>query len=122
VSVVSSPGLTFEVLADPTRFRIVRELRRGERSVGSLVSTLSVCQPGVSRHLRVLHDRGFVQVRRAGQRRLYSLRPEPFRDLARWLDDYRDLVENRLDHLEQLIESEDSKSRSPKRQRGGAES
>jgi len=103
-------------LSDPTRLRIVEQLRRGERSVGALVSTLSVCQPGISRHLRILHDRGFVRVRADGQRRLYSLRPQPFRDIDRWIDDYRDLVEDRLDRLEQLVESDRSESHSPKRE------
>lgn len=111
-----SPGSAFEVLSDPTRFRIVEQLRGGERSVGALVSTLAVCQPGVSRHLRILHDRGFVRVRAEGQRRLYSLRPQPFRDIDRWVHDYRDLVEDRLDRLEQLVESDRSESHSLKRE------
>jgi len=114
--IVPTPGFAFEVLSDPTRLRIVEQLRRGERSVGALVSTLSVCQPGISRHLRILHDRGFVRVRADGQRRLYSLRPQPFRDIDRWIDDYRDLVEDRLDRLEQLVESDRSESHSPKRE------
>jgi DNA-binding transcriptional ArsR family regulator len=112
---VVGTGSTFEVLADPTRLRIVEELRSGEHSVGALVSTLSVCQPGISRHLRILYHAGFVRVRADGQRRLYSLRPQPFRDLDRWIQDYRDLVEDRLDRLELLVESERSDSRSPKR-------
>lgn len=110
-----TPGLAFEVLADPTRLRIVEQLRGGERSVGALVSTLSVCQPGISRHLRILHDHGFVQVRAEGQRRLYSLRSQPFRDIDRWIHDYRDLVQDRLDRLEELVESDRSESHSPKR-------
>ena len=114
--VVSTPRVAFEVLSDPTRLRIVEQLRGGERSVGALVSSLSVCQPGVSRHLRILHDRGFVRVRADGQRRFYSLRSQPFRDLDRWIDDYRDLVERRLDRLERLVESESSESHSPKRE------
>jgi DNA-binding transcriptional ArsR family regulator len=117
---MSAPGLAFEVLSDPTRLRIVEQLRSGERSVGALVSTLAVCQPGISRHLRILHDRGFVRVRADGQRRLYSLRPQPFRDLDRWLHDYQDLVEDRLDRLERLVEAERSESHSSKRESRGS--
>lgn len=112
---MSAPEAVFDVLSDPTRLRIIEQLRGGERSVGSLVSRLAVCQPGVSRHLRILHRRGFVRVRADGQRRLYSLRAQPFRDLDRWIHDYRGLVEGRLDRLERLIESERLESRSPKR-------
>jgi DNA-binding transcriptional ArsR family regulator len=116
VSAVSLPGSAFGALSDPTRLRIIEQLRGGERSVGALVSTLAVCQPGISRHLRILHNRGFVRVRADGQRRLYSLRSQPFRDLDRWIHDYRDLVEDRLDRLERLVESEPSESHSPKRE------
>jgi len=113
---MATPGVAFEVLSDPTRLRIVEELRGGERSVGALVSALAVCQPGVSRHLRILHERGFVRVRAEGQRRLYSLRPQPFRDLDRWMDDYRELIEGRLDRLGELLESEPPESRSSRRE------
>ena len=113
---MATPRQAFAVLSDPTRLRIVEQLRGGERSVTALVSSLAVSQPGISRHLRILHDRGFVRARADGQRRLYSLRPQPFRDLDRWIDDYRDLVEQRLDRLERLVESEPSGSRSAQRE------
>lgn len=112
---MSITAAAFEVLAEPTRLRIVEQLRPGERSVGSLVSTLGVCQPGISRHLRILHKAGFVRVRADGQRRLYSLRRQPFQNLDSWLQDYRDLVEARLDRLETLVDSETPVSISPKR-------
>lgn len=110
------PRVSFGVLSDTTRLRIVEELRGGERSVGALVSALAVCQPGVSRHLRILHRAGFVRVRADGQRRLYSLRPQPFRDLDRWIHDYRDLVEERLDRVGRLLESESPESLSASRE------
>ncbi len=101
-----NPSRAFRVLGEPNRRRIVEQLRPGERSVGALVSALGISQPGVSRHLRILHRAGFVHVRADGQRRLYSLRREPFRDLDAWIHDYRDLVEARLDRLEELVTSE----------------
>lgn len=89
----------FQTLADPTRLRIVEAMRDGELAVGELVSRVDIEQSGVSRHLRILHEAGLVQVRPDGQRRLYSLRPERFRDLDAWLDGYRALWESRLDRL-----------------------
>lgn len=90
----------FQTLADPTRRRIVETLRRGERQVGDIVEEAGIHQSGVSRHLRILHESGFVSMRPDGQRRLYSLRPEPFRELEDWLSLYRDLWEARLDRLD----------------------
>jgi DNA-binding transcriptional ArsR family regulator len=89
----------FETLADPTRRRIVEALSGGERQVGDIVERARIHQSGVSRHLRILHEAGFVSKRPDGQRRLYSLRPEPFRELEEWLARYRGLWEARLDRF-----------------------
>jgi DNA-binding transcriptional ArsR family regulator len=89
----------FQTLADPTRRRIVETLRAGERQVGDIVQQAGIHQSGVSRHLRILHESGFVAMRPDGQRRLYSLRPEPFQELEVWLAGYRSLWEARLDRL-----------------------
>ncbi len=94
----------FEILSDPTRRQIVDELRSGEHAVGDLVDRVSIAQSGVSRHLRILNEAGFVQVRAEGQRRLYSLRPEPFQAIDRWIDDYRRLWEDRLDRMGNELE------------------
>src|SRR3954471_16221811 len=76
---------TFDVLAEPTRRRILDLLRDDERPVNELVSTLNVSQPGVSKHLRVLREAGLVEVRVDAQRRLYRLRLEPLEEIDEWL-------------------------------------
>jgi DNA-binding transcriptional ArsR family regulator len=94
----------FQALADPTRRRILESLREGERQVGELVAVAGVHQSGVSRHLKILSEAGFVSVRPDGQRRLYSLRQEPFRELEGWLAGYRGLWEARLDRFGAALE------------------
>jgi DNA-binding transcriptional ArsR family regulator len=89
----------FQILADPTRRRLVEALRTGERSVTQLVEVVDIGQPGVSRQLAILQDAQFVRVRADGRRRLYALRPEPFRELDGWVRRYRDLWEARLERL-----------------------
>ena len=99
---------TFDVLAEPTRRRILDLLRDDERPVNELVSTLKVSQPGVSKHLRVLREAGLVEVRVDAQRRLYRLRLEPLEEIDDWLAPYRRLWGNRLNALERhLDETED---------------
>jgi len=92
------------VIAEPTRRRILDEVRGGERSVTELVDAVGVHQPGVSRHLKVLRDAGLVEVRRDAQRRLYRLRAEPLRDLDEWLEPYRAELAGRLDSLERHLD------------------
>src|ERR1700730_10754936 len=90
---------TFQILADPTRRRLIKELRAGERSVSELVDVVDIGQPGVSRQLAILQDAQFVVVRPEGRRRLYALRPEPFRELDEWMMGYRGMWEARLDRF-----------------------
>lgn len=94
----------FETLGDATRRRILDALLAGERQVGELVEVAGVHQSGVSRHLRILQQAGFVAMRPEGQRRLYSLRPEPFREMDAWLSRYRGLWEARLDRFGAALE------------------
>ena len=95
---------TFEVLAEPSRRRILDLLREEERPVGELVRLLAASQPSVSKHLRVLREAGLVEVRVDAQRRLYRVRPEPLREVATWLEPYRLLWESRLDDLERHLD------------------
>ncbi len=89
----------FEILADPTRRRLVEALRTGERSVSELVDVVDIGQSGVSRQLAILEEARFVRVRPDGRRRLYALRPEPFREIDDWMSRYRDVWEARLDRF-----------------------
>jgi DNA-binding transcriptional ArsR family regulator len=98
---------TFDVLAEPTRRRILDLLLDRERPVGELVKELELSQPGVSKHLRVLREAGLVSVRTEAQRRVYGVRPEPLEEVAEWLEPYRRLWADRLDALERHLDEEE---------------
>jgi DNA-binding transcriptional ArsR family regulator len=97
---------TFAVLAEPNRRRILDELRQGERSVGELVERLSLSQPAVSKHLRVLREADLVAARVDKQHRRYRLRPAPLAEVDAWLAPYRRLWAARLDALEAHLDQE----------------
>jgi DNA-binding transcriptional ArsR family regulator len=98
------PSATIEVIAEPSRRRILDELLAGEQPVNSLVERLGMPQPLVSKHLRILRDAGLVTVRPDGQRRLYCLRPLPLMELDEWLEPYRQMWRASLDRLERHLE------------------
>ena len=93
----------FQTLADARRLQIVEALLEGERAVNDLVGLMDIHQSGVSRHLRVLEEAGFVRVRPDGPRRWYSLRAEPFQALDTWVAQYRDLWVRRLDAFAEAL-------------------
>jgi DNA-binding transcriptional ArsR family regulator len=101
------PVDSLAVLAEPTRRRILDELRRADSSVGGLVATLAMSQPAVSKHLRVLREAGFVSVRTAAQQRIYRLETRPFQALDAWLEPYRRLWTQHLDALERHLDNEE---------------
>lgn len=107
----------FETLADPTRRRLVEELSRGERAVNDLVEAVDIHQSGVSRHLRILHEAGFVDIRAEGPHRFYSLRPEPFRELDDWVARVRSLWEDRLDAFDDAL-ARKQRERAAKQKKG----
>lgn len=104
----------FQVLADPTRRRIIEALVSGEQQVGELVQKAGIHQSGVSRHLRILAESSFVAMRQDGQRHLYSLRSEPFHELEQWLSQYRELWEARLDRFEIALKKKQQDREAPK--------
>ena len=79
----------FEVLAEPSRRRILDLLADRERPVGELVDLLALRQPAVSKHLKVLREAGLVQSRTDAQRRIYRISPEPLRAVDEWLSPFR---------------------------------
>jgi len=100
----------FETLADPTRRAIVEALRGGEHPVNDLVGRIGIHQSGVSRHLGILSDAGFVKMRPQGAQRFYSLAPEPFETLDGWLQQFKAEWEARLDRFGAALEKKRRRS------------
>ncbi len=98
---------TFEVLADPTRRRIIELVGSHECSVGELVDQLQMNQPAVSKQLGVLRGHGFVAARIDGKRRLYRILPGPLAEVDAWLAPYRHYWANRLDALQAHLDRKD---------------
>jgi DNA-binding transcriptional ArsR family regulator len=95
---------TFEVLGEESRRRILDLLVERERPVGDLVGLLSLSQPAVSKHLKVLRDAGLVEARSDAQRRIYRVRLGPLREVDEWLMPYRRRWGDHLNALERHLE------------------
>ena len=96
----------FEVLADPTRRRVLDLLRDDDHTVTELVDALAMRQPAVSKHLRVLRDAGLVEARVDAQRRVYTLCPEPLAEMDAWLAPYRRFWRGKLASLQRHLASD----------------
>jgi DNA-binding transcriptional ArsR family regulator len=90
----------FNAIAEAHRRDILDALVTGEKAVGAIVNDLSISQPQVSKHLRVLSEVGLVKCRADGRRRLYRLDPEHLRPLHDWLEKYEQSWNERLDRMD----------------------
>jgi DNA-binding transcriptional ArsR family regulator len=100
----ASTSDVFSAVADVHRREILDVLITGEKAVGAIVGDLSMSQPQVSKHLRVLGEVGLVRCRAEGRRRLYRLAPEPLRPLHDWLTRYERAMSDRLDRLDDYLQ------------------
>ncbi len=93
----------FNAIGDAHRREILDSLIDGEKAVGAIVSDLSLTQPQVSKHLRVLNEVGLVSCRPVGRRRLYRLEPARLQPFHRWLAKYEQAWNERLDRLDDYL-------------------
>ena len=99
----SATADVFNAIAEGRRRDILDVLIGGEQPVGAIVTTLSLSQPQVSKHLRVLSDVGLVRSRADGRRRLYSLDPERLQPMREWLAKYEQAWNERMDRMDDYL-------------------
>jgi len=99
----STTSDVFNAVAEAGRRDILDTLIAGEKAVGTIVDELSMSQPQVSKHLRVLSEVGLVRCRADRRRRLYSLEPERLLPFREWLTKYERALNDRLDRLDDYL-------------------
>src|SRR5919109_3645273 len=99
----STTSDVFNAIGEAHRREILDTLIAGEKAVGTIVTDLSMSQPQVSKHLRVLSEVGLVSRRAEGRRRLYRLEPAHLRPMHDWLAKYEQAWNERLDRMEDYL-------------------
>src|SRR6185312_2428140 len=103
VARASTTSDVFNAIAEADRREILDVLMTGEKAVGAIVHDLSMSQPQVSKHLRVLSEVGLVRCRAEGRHRLYRLEPARLRPLQEWLSKYERAWNGRVDRVEDYL-------------------
>jgi DNA-binding transcriptional ArsR family regulator len=94
---------TFAALADPTRRAILARLAKGEATVTELAAPFDLSLPAISKHLKVLQRARLVEQGRQAQWRPCRLTPAPLRDIADWVDDYRQHWQESFERLDDYL-------------------
>jgi DNA-binding transcriptional ArsR family regulator len=96
----------FHALADSTRRSILREVIRGEKTVGEIAQPYAMSLAAVSKHLDVLERARLIERERRGTSRLVRLNPKPLQAAHEWLEFYESFWKNNLDGLQEFLERE----------------
>ena len=99
----STTSDVFNAVAEARRREILDTLIGGEKAVGAIVDALSLSQPQVSKHLRVLSEVGLVSSRAEGRRRLYRLEPARLQPLQDWMAKHEQAWNERLDRMDDYL-------------------
>jgi DNA-binding transcriptional ArsR family regulator len=101
----------FNAIGEARRRDILDTLIAGEKAVGTIVNDLSMSQPQVSKHLRVLSEVGLVSYRAEGRRRLYSLEPARLQPFHEWLAKYEQAWNERMNRMDDYLKDLQEKER-----------
>ena len=104
VARASTTSDVFNAIAEAGRREILDVLMAGEKPVGAIVNDLSMSQPQVSKHLRVLSEVGLVRCRADGRRRLYRAEPARLQPLHDWLSKYEQMWNERFDRIDDYLQ------------------
>jgi DNA-binding transcriptional ArsR family regulator len=103
VARASTTSDVFNAIGDAHRREILDTLLADEKAVGAIVSDLSMSQPQVSKHLRVLSEVGLVSCRAEGRRRLYRVEAARLQPFHSWLAKYEQALNDRLNRMDDYL-------------------
>src|ERR1700674_1377918 len=112
---IDQMSVTFAALADPTRRAILARLASGEKSVTELAEPFELSLPGVSKHLKVLQRAGLITQGRKAQWRPCRLEPARLKEVADWVERYRQIWEESFDRLGEYLEEIQKETKSDDR-------
>jgi DNA-binding transcriptional ArsR family regulator len=95
----------FAALADPTRRAILAQLAAGEATVNELAAPFDLTQPAISKHLKVLERAQLISRGRAAQTRPCRIEVTPLKEVANWIESYRNLWDDSFDRLDAFLQA-----------------
>lgn len=102
------PFDTFQVIADPSRRQILQLLSKNSLTINSLAENFEMSRPAVSKHIKMLHQAGFISIQNIGRERYCTLKQEGFKELQEWIDHFDDFWDSKLKKLEMLLHEKSS--------------
>ena len=94
----------FQAIADPVRRDIIGLLAQEQLNLNTIASRFEISRPAISRHIKILRECGLVEIENRGRERYCQIKPQKLTEVANWVDQFRQLWEEKLDSFEAYLE------------------
>jgi DNA-binding transcriptional ArsR family regulator len=101
----------FQAIADPTRRQIINLIARSAMNLNSIANNFDISRPTVSQHVKILLECGIISIEKKGRERYCKIQPANLREVADWVEPFRELWEQKLDSFEKYLNKLQSKSK-----------
>jgi DNA-binding transcriptional ArsR family regulator len=99
----------FQAIADPTRRQIINLIVRQSMNLNAIADNFDVSRPAISNHIKILSECGIISIEQIGRERYCKIQPANLREVADWVEPFRELWEQKLDSFEQYLNNLQSK-------------
>lgn len=93
----------FQAIADPTRREILGLIAKEPLNLNSIAENFEMSRPAISQHIKVLDESDLVVIRKKGRQRFCYIRPQKIKEIDKWLEQFRQLWEDRFNQLDQVL-------------------
>ena len=93
----------FQAIADPTRRQILNLIARKALNLNAIAHNFEISRPTVSEHIKILHECGIIDIQKIGRERYCKIQPKNLREVADWVEPFRELWEQKLDSFENYL-------------------
>jgi DNA-binding transcriptional ArsR family regulator len=93
----------FQVIGDPSRRKMLMLLSEDSLTINSLADNFEMSRPAVSKHIKILHNAGFISIHDIGRERYCTLKKDGFEELQAWISYFDEFWASKLKKLETLL-------------------
>ena len=102
----------FQAIADPTRRQILHLIVHDAMNLNTIADNFNISRPAISQHIKILTECGMVVIRQEGRERFCEAKPDALKEVAEWVDQYRQLWNAKLDSLDKYLTRIQAKNKS----------
>lgn len=93
----------FQAIADPVRRDIIGLLANEKLTVNSVAEKFDISRPAISKHIKILTECGIIEIKKEGRERFCQIRPKNLIPAFLWIEQYKNLWEDKLDSFEEYL-------------------